>query len=54
MIYESLLYTEGDLRRELIQNVVLAGGTSLTYDIKHCLKKRIEMLIPTILKVQCF
>lgn len=53
LLYENMIEIEGELRREMIQNVILAGGGTLIHDFRSTFKKQVEQMIPIILKMHC-
>ncbi|KAL4230617.1 hypothetical protein ACF0H5_010994 [Mactra antiquata] len=43
-VFESLMQCDIDTRRDILANVIIAGGTSLTSGFSECLRKELEVL----------
>jgi len=52
IVYELLLKTDFDLRRELVANLIVSGGNTNFYYFNERLTKELTTLLPTILKVK--
>lgn len=52
LIYESLLKTDFDQRRELMANLIVTGGNTNFYYFNERLTRELAALLPTILKVK--
>lgn len=52
--FEALLRTDGDLRRELAGNIVLAGGSAALAQFNDRFLRDFSALLPTALKPRCY
>lgn len=52
LVFESVLKTDFDLRRELVANLIVTGGNTSFYNFHERITKELGSVLPTILKVK--